>query len=238
MAAKRHAWVKIFKRAVASILLMALCGAAVHAEESWLAEIRTVVDRINDFKDIAKIPNPMPVDTGRIHIPKDDPLQPYVQVDKCPKGQVPVVVDWPRPGDKTCRDANDPPKIYMNEQPWSDMTKTVEECPEGTQPVIVNFPNPGDKTCRAKDDPPKIIVPKNDALEPYETLESCPSGQTSVITHVPQYGDMTCRSVTDPVRINIPTNDPFQPYIPVDKCPGGKTRFVVNWPKPGDMSCR
>lgn len=42
-------------------------------------------------------------DAPRINVPTNDPFQPYRAVSTCPPGKSPVLVDWPRPGDMTCK---------------------------------------------------------------------------------------------------------------------------------------
>ncbi len=41
-------------------------------------------------------------DGPRINIPTNDPFKPYKTVTTCPPDTLPVVADWPRPGDMAC----------------------------------------------------------------------------------------------------------------------------------------
>lgn len=56
-------------------------------------------DRDHSIKDWSAAPAG---EGPRIHIPTDDPFQPYRAVSACPPSQVPYLTDWPNPGDMAC----------------------------------------------------------------------------------------------------------------------------------------
>lgn len=223
-----------------AIAVLLMTAGAASAQIVVATQVKGPFESIQPLLKPVGVPAGLPVEAGDVYVPHDDPSRPYRRVDRCPRGQSPALTDWPKPGDKTCRDDSDPPRLYMNAEPWGDVTKTktLDRCPEGTRPVHVGFPKPGDRTCRAKNEPPAVIVPKNDPAEPYVRVQECPAGQSAVMTHVPLYGDSACRASDDPPSIRVPTGDRFTPWVKVEKCPPAKTRFIVNWPKPGDMGCR
>lgn len=148
----------------------------------------------------------------RIHMPTNDPFQPYRTVTACPRGTKAQVVDWPQPGDMSCEPTDedvppapgtDYPKLLIRTADVGAPYREVERCPRGTRPIA-----------HGGKDHTVMLCDRDHSVK-----------------------DWSAEPAGDGPRTSIPTDDPFKPYRSVSACPPDQVPYLTDWPRPGDMAC-
>ncbi|OIO04804.1 MAG: hypothetical protein AUJ52_14580 [Elusimicrobia bacterium CG1_02_63_36] len=177
-------------------------------EREILAHEKQLDTLIRARTELEKQPSPEP--TARLLGENRDPageidrVEPYLSLEECPKGQRPVVVDFPNPGDRACRPGTEKPALFAvkeNKLGEFDLGEKVTNCPDGHTPVLTNHPHAGDRSCRPPDDPemvksigpgPYHYVGTDNPFQPYRIFDKCPDRSQPVLSNWPKPGDISC----------------------------------------------